>query len=420
MFSSAKVAKQNEPTSILNDMGHKLFRPIQRALSALSAGGCDPSNNSPSTGYSFTGGETSSCCDLDEVKSMTPSTSGESPSRGCSEYGLLPSFSDLDLIESYAGEPPKLRPHKTSSKRTHTASDKSSFLDAIALERCGLMKNFKFVKIVAETLKGAVIQVECRKTGKSNLAVKYTSKKRKSRSGFSCFEDPQKEFQLLKTLQQGDTILNLKRNNIIPAWEFAEDDECFCTVMDLAQCDLFEVVKTHGNLQESQARSIFKQVCQALQFLKSKRICHLDVSLENILMDRDGNCFLSDFGLAQEVLHSSEEVLDFLGPDFRPGKPKYMAPEIVKGEIFNGFQADMYSLGIVLFCMLYGFHPYQAPNYEEPGYVLISSGFTEQLLFSIDDISISDEAQDLICNLLCPEVVRYSLEEVMLHEWLRS
>jgi len=412
MFSSTK---QNETTSILNDMGHKVFLPLRKECD--KAGQYRPSSKyGPLAAMTFGDSPALVFCDSEELKSMTPSTSGESPSRDASEFGILPApcLSSLEALGGYAGEPLK---HKFRKTTQEASPQNARSCEILSFEQTDFLKNFKFIKLVSETLKGAVFQVECRKTGKGDLALKYTSKKSKGKSGFSCFEDPQREFELLKSLQQGDAVSNLKQNNIIPAWEFAEDEDCFCTVMDLAQCDLFEVVKTHGCLQESQARSIFKQICRALQFLKSKRICHLDVSLENVLMDREGNCFLSDFGLAQEVLHGSSE---FLGPDYRPGKPKYMAPEIVKGELFNGYEADMYSLGIVLFCMLYGFHPYQSPSYDEPGYVLISCGFTEQLLFSIDDISISDEAQDLICNLLCPEAVRYTLEEVLLHEWLRS
>jgi len=364
------------------------------------------------------------CCDYEEFKSVSSSISSEPcSSRDVSEFA----FAGYEF-EPFAGERSRFTasgptdPEMISVMRSLN-DDLSNFQDEPDvgfIEKEFLGSSFRFLKIVSETLQGKVYQVQCLKSGRSDLALKYTTKKKQSKSGFACFEDTQREFEILRYLQQGDPEQNLKQNHIITAWDFFEDEEGFCTIMDLAKGDLFDVVKAEGLLEENQARRIFKQLCQALSFLKSKDICHLDVSLENVLLDPHGNCFLSDFGLAREVRKSSSgDDLDFFGPDFRPGKPKYMAPEIVRGEIFNGFQADMYSLGIVLFCMLYGFHPYQQPSYDEPGYVLVSCGFCEQLLFSIEDISISEEAQDLICNLLCPESVRLSLEEVLCHEWLQ-
>jgi len=365
------------------------------------------------------------CCDYEEFKSITSSISDEpSSSRDVSEFA----FAGFEF-EHYVGERSRFTtggptdPGLISVARSLDDISSAQIdvgLTAVLQEQEYIRSKFKFLRIVSETLQGTVYQVQCLKSGRSDLALKYTTKKKQSKCGFTCFEDTQREFEILRQLQQGDPERNLKQNHVITAWEFFEDEEGFCTVMDLAKGDLFDVVKAEGLLDENQARRIFKQICKALNFLRAKGICHLDVSLENILLDPHGNCFLSDFGLAQEVHRSSlGEDLDYFGPDFRPGKPKYMAPEIVRGEIFNGFQADMYSLGIVLFCMLYGFHPYQQPSHDDPAYVLISCGFCEQLLFSIEDISISEQAQDLLCTLLCPESVRLSLEEVLYHEWLQ-
>jgi hypothetical protein len=368
------------------------------------------------------------CCDYEEFKSITSSTSEEPSSRDVSEFN----YAGFEF-EHYAGERSRFtasgptNSEKISLMRFLEDDDLSSAqndpnvgLNAVLQEQEYISSNFKFLRIVSETLQGTVYQVQCLKSGRSDLALKYTTKKKQSKCGFTCFEDTQREFEILRQLQQGDPERNLKQNHVITAWDFFEDEDGFFTVMDLAKGDLFDVVKAEGILDENQARRIMKQICKALSFLQTRGICHLDVSLENILLDPHGNCYLSDFGLAQEVQRGSlGEDLDYFGPEFRPGKPKYMAPEIVRGEIFNGFQADMYSLGIVLFCMLYGFHPYQQPSHDEPGYVLISCGFCEQLLFSIDDITISEQAQDLLCTLLCPEAVRLSLEEVLCHEWLQ-
>jgi serine/threonine protein kinase len=82
----------------------------------------------------------------------------------------------------------------------------------------------------------------------------------------------------------------------------------------------------------------------------------LDISLENVLVSSNGALKLSDFGVAhyQDEKHISTQN----GAFTRPGKLMYISPECLVLDKFDGFKADVYSLEVLLFCMLYGFNPY--------------------------------------------------------------
>ena len=111
----------------------------------------------------------------------------------------------------------------------------------------------------------------------------------------------------------------------------------------------------------------------AVEFLHTQRIAHRDLKLENVLISASGSCKLADFGLAHEYV--GERDLD---PRAVPGRPSegvggwrerevlydvcgskaYVAPEVLLKLGYDGYSADMWSLGICLFAMLAGFFPF--------------------------------------------------------------
>ncbi|TMW55046.1 hypothetical protein Poli38472_013808 [Pythium oligandrum] len=98
-------------------------------------------------------------------------------------------------------------------------------------------------------------------------------------------------------------------------------------------------------LPEQQALSLFFQIVQGVQCLHDNGIGHRDLSLENVLIDDDNKLKICDFGLSVGAAASSKECV---------GKRNYMAPEVVAGVEYNPIQADVWSLGILLFIMLTG------------------------------------------------------------------
>jgi len=138
--------------------------------------------------------------------------------------------------------------------------------------------------------------------------------------------------------------------------------------------DLLELITRNvGVLAEAEALRYFREIAGAVEFLHTQRIAHRDLKLENVLIGAGGSCKIADFGLAHEYVGE----LDF-GPRPVPGRPNeyvgawserevlydvcgspsYVAPEVLLKLGYDGYAADVWSLGICLFAMLSGFFPF--------------------------------------------------------------
>jgi len=157
---------------------------------------------------------------------------------------------------------------------------------------------------------------------------------------------------------------------------------------------------------------MFGAILNTVESIHKNDIAHLDLSLENFLIAEDESVKLCDFGVA---VHRCEQIPN----GFLPGKPMYLALEIALGRPFDPFKADMYSLGIILFCLLYGFQPYRQPDPSDPVYLAILSGSVSNALELLGVKGmVSVEAEDLLCGLLSFEPTRLDLQQVQEHAWL--
>ncbi|WP_197168355.1 protein kinase domain-containing protein [Neorhodopirellula pilleata] len=116
--------------------------------------------------------------------------------------------------------------------------------------------------------------------------------------------------------------------------------------------DLRQVIEG-GELQPAQALAIVPPICDALQYAHDHGVVHRDIKPANILIDRQGQVKIADFGLAKLASASDQ---DFTLTDAYQvmGTPRYMAPEQMKGSHAVDHRADIYSLGVVFYEMLTG------------------------------------------------------------------
>ncbi|KAF9896842.1 hypothetical protein BX616_006656 [Lobosporangium transversale] len=120
-------------------------------------------------------------------------------------------------------------------------------------------------------------------------------------------------------------------------------------------CDLFECIEHHSKFSESQARMIFKQIVDCVYYLNSRGICHRDIKDENIVIDNDFVVKLIDFGSAV-IIPPQGKVFDRFY-----GTINYASPEILKGEKYRAESAEIWSMGILLYTILYGEVPFNDP-----------------------------------------------------------
>lgn len=123
-----------------------------------------------------------------------------------------------------------------------------------------------------------------------------------------------------------------------------------------ASCDLFECIEHHSKFSENKAKLIFRQVVECVHYLNSKGICHRDIKDENIVIDKDLNVKLIDFGSAV-VVNPSGRLFDRFY-----GTINYASPEILRGEKYQAEAAEIWSLGILLYTLLYGEVPFNDPQ----------------------------------------------------------
>jgi serine/threonine protein kinase len=246
------------------------------------------------------------------------------------------------------------------------------------------------------------------------VAIKASSKTLVHPASSQIFDNIESELEVHAKIQ------STCQSSAITVRELFEDDQYLYVVMDLAEeGDLFNYVKNKHILQEDEVRDIYQQLLQAVDCLHHNGLAHLDLSLENVVIC-NGEFKLCDFGVAREI-DCTGELLQHLDPSFRPGKPRYMSPEVVQGK-FNGISADMFSLGVILFCLLYGFHPFESPADFDPAYISIMSNDFDSLLdmYHIRG-EVSWEAEDLLSELLCQAEVRLpNCQIVSQHAWLNK
>ncbi|KAI8072468.1 hypothetical protein BC940DRAFT_330616 [Gongronella butleri] len=115
----------------------------------------------------------------------------------------------------------------------------------------------------------------------------------------------------------------------------------------------------HGGFDERLVRHFTRQICQGLAYLHDRQILHRDIKAANILVEADGACKISDFGLSKK--NDYDEAYDQNSRMSLRGSVYWMAPEVVKNEPYSA-KVDIWSLGCTVLEMFTGQRPWIALN----------------------------------------------------------
>src|SRR5687768_5178528 len=165
-------------------------------------------------------------------------------------------------------------------------------------------------------------------------------------------EDPD---SLERFKQEAKHIARLRHENILPVYDFGEDEGFPYLVMPFVENKSLADAMRGKRLSISQVCKIVFDIASALYYAHQHGIVHLDVKPSNILIDQQGHCDLIDFGLARIF---QETPGNFFASSIM-GTPAYMSPEQARGDQTD-HRSDIYSLGIVLYEMATGRVPYEA------------------------------------------------------------
>lgn len=171
--------------------------------------------------------------------------------------------------------------------------------------------------------------------------------------------------------------------------------------------ELFDYLVEKGRLSETETKYIFGQLCLAVAYLHGKGIVHRDLKLENVLLDERCRVKLGDFGFTREF-EKGALMETFCGTT------GYASPEMLQGKKYTGPEVDIWSLGVILYCLLTGMLPFDDDDESVMRNKIIVGEFEDPTWLSI-------ESRDLIRNLLQKDPSkRLTLSEILTHAWFSN
>lgn len=159
---------------------------------------------------------------------------------------------------------------------------------------------------------------------------------------------------------EAEAAANLDHPGIVPIFEVGQHNGQHYFSMGFVEGESLAHGLRNGPIPPREAAILVKKVAEAIGYSHSRGVIHRDLKPANVLLDRYGEPRVTDFGLAKKVvgdsnLTASGQIL---------GTPAYMPPEQAAGRIHQiAAQADIYSLGALIYALITGRPPFQADNH---------------------------------------------------------
>lgn len=257
--------------------------------------------------------------------------------------------------------------------------------------------SFEMLKTLGKGYYGRVFLCE-KKDTKQLYAVKVMSKMDIIKRNF--FTNLKNEKMILEKIRN-PFVVNLEFCFASPSYIFF--------VMDFKQGgELYHHLKKRNRFSEKMTRFYAAQILLGLEYLHSLDIMYRDMKPENILIDKDGNASLADYGISK-IIREGESTKSFVGT------PDYVSPEIVLQKGHNKM-VDIWCYGVLLFEMIYGIPPF----YNKQQSIMLNNIIKINPTFP-SMIKVSDELQDLIQQCLMKDPAKRignkGLSQIMEHPW---
>ena len=165
--------------------------------------------------------------------------------------------------------------------------------------------------------------------------------------------DKKKEKIKDRIIEEMNIMTKIKKTphkNIVSCYDVIKNDNHIYIIMEYCNSgDLSQLLSKP--IKEKYVQFYFNQLNEGIKYLRNNNIFHRDIKPKNILLtDNYKNLKIADFGLSKEIEHNS--MINTVC-----GSPLYMAPEIMGKQAYTN-QTDLWSIGLILYEMLFGKHPY--------------------------------------------------------------
>lgn len=328
---------------------------------------------------------------------------------------------------------------------TTTSTTTQSKSSSIPSTYPGLGQRYTVTSTIQESLFGSVhlaIDTVCNRRVAIKISKRSLTATGIARSGNPVLENVKNEAHMMRTLSGAN-------NHVVPLLDEIEDHlnhYLICPYYD--QGDLYTYLTTlpHTRMQEPEARHTFRQLVEGVLYMHQHGVAHRDLSLENVMLNKNKNgsldAYVIDLGVAA-VNPLGPGSATFPCPGARlasekPGKAMYISPELWSGNEWEAYSNDVFSLGVILYCMLVGRQPFNSSI--DVWAQFITSGKWSKLLQHCADGKISPSSidpgnynywvaayqhlsvsvLDLIAKLLCPINKRLTLIQILNHPWMKQ
>uniref|UniRef100_A0A8D0TEM9 Maternal embryonic leucine zipper kinase n=1 Tax=Sus scrofa TaxID=9823 RepID=A0A8D0TEM9_PIG len=155
-----------------------------------------------------------------------------------------------------------------------------------------------------------------------------------------------------------DALKNLKHQHICQLYHVIETANKIFMVLEYCPGgELFDYIISQDRLSEGETRIVFRQIVSAVAYVHSQGYAHRDLKPENLLFDEYHKLKLIDFGLCAKPKGNKDYHLQTCC-----GSLAYAAPELIQGKSYLGSEADVWSMGILLYVLMCGFLPFDDDN----------------------------------------------------------
>eukprot|EP00761_Pharyngomonas_kirbyi_P014910 gb/GECH01014941.1/.p1 GENE.gb/GECH01014941.1/~~gb/GECH01014941.1/.p1 ORF type:complete len:654 (+),score=134.41 gb/GECH01014941.1/:1-1962(+) len=197
-----------------------------------------------------------------------------------------------------------------------------------------------------------------------------------------------------KTKQKLSTEIKIHKSldheNIVKFYRFFEDNNYVYIMLELCKNQsMMELLKKRKRFSEDETRFFMMQTLQGVKYMHDNRVIHRDLKLGNMFLGEGHKIKIGDFGLAAQLEHDGERKLTVCGT------PNYIAPEIISGKNGHSYEVDIWSIGVILYTLLFGKPPFETDNVKTT-YRMIK---TNQYNFP-EHVRVSPEAKALIKRIL--------------------